>query len=154
MAQNLPRVILVEDLGKPSGEKGNMIYVPHFKVGPSWMKPIIQFLSKDILLEDKSEAEKIRRKAPRFWLSEDQKLCKRSFSGSYLLCIHPEASKLLLEELYEGICGSHTGERSLAYRAITQGYWCQTCKRKHWNIRRSAINVKDLHQTHINQEDF
>ena len=34
-AQNLPRVILVEDLGKPIGEKGNMIYIPHVKVGPS-----------------------------------------------------------------------------------------------------------------------
>ena len=34
-AQNLPRVILVEDLGKLSGEKGNMIYVPHVRVGPS-----------------------------------------------------------------------------------------------------------------------
>ena len=33
--QNLPRVILVEDLGKPSGEKGNMIYVSHVRVGPS-----------------------------------------------------------------------------------------------------------------------
>ena len=40
-AQNLPRVILVEDLGKLSGEKGNMIYVPHVRVGPSWMDPII-----------------------------------------------------------------------------------------------------------------
>ena len=70
-AQNLPRVILVEDLGKPSREKGNMIYVPHVRVGPSWMDPIIQFLSKDVLPEEKSEAEKIRRKAPRFWLSED-----------------------------------------------------------------------------------
>ena len=70
-AQNLPRVILVEDLGKPPREKGNMIYVPHVKVRPSWMDPIIQFLSKDVLPEEKSEAEKIRRKAPRFWLSED-----------------------------------------------------------------------------------
>ena len=34
LAQNLPRVILVEDLSKPSGEKGNMIYVPHVRVGP------------------------------------------------------------------------------------------------------------------------
>ena len=122
-AQNLPCVILVEDLGKPSGEKENMIYVPHVRVGPSWMDPIIQFLSKDVLLEDKSEAEKIHRKAPRFWLSEDQKLYKRSFSGPYLLCVHPEASKLLLEELHEGICGSHIGGRSIAHRAITQGYW-------------------------------
>ena len=100
-----------------------MIYVPHVRVGPSWMDPIIQFLSKDVLLEDKSEAEKIHRKAPRFWLSEDQKLYKRSFSGPYLLCVHPEASKLLLEELHEGICGSHIGGRSIAHRAITQGYW-------------------------------
>ena len=87
------------------------------------MDPIIQFLSKDVLLEDKSEAEKKRRKAPRFWLSENQKLYKRSFSGPYLLCIHPEVSELLLEELHEGICGSHTGGRSIAHRAITQGYW-------------------------------
>ena len=78
-AQNLPRVILVEDLGKPLREKGNMIYVPHVRVGSNWMDPIIQFLSKDFLPEDKSEAEKIRKKAPWFWLSDDQKLYKRSF---------------------------------------------------------------------------
>ena len=48
-AQNLPRIILVEDVGKPSGEKGKMIYVPHVRVGPSLMDPIIQFLSKDVL---------------------------------------------------------------------------------------------------------
>ena len=98
-AQNLPRVILIENLGKPSRIKRNMICVPHVKIVPKWMDPIIQFLSKDVLPEDKSEAEKICRKAPRFWLSEDQKLYMRSFSGPYLLCIHPEASELLLEEL-------------------------------------------------------
>ena len=69
-AQNLPRIILVEDLCKPSRIKGNMICVPHVRIGPSWMDPIIRFLSKDVLPEDKSEAEKIRRKAPQFWLSE------------------------------------------------------------------------------------
>ena len=77
LAQNLPRVILIEDLCKPLGIRGNMICVYHVRIGPSWMDPIIQFLSKDVLLEDKSEAEKIHRKAPQFWLSEDQKLYKR-----------------------------------------------------------------------------
>ena len=96
-----------------------MIYVLHVRIGPSWMDPIIQFLSKDVLPEDKSEAEKIRRKAPRFWLSEDQKLYKQSFSGPYLLCIHPEVSELLFEELHERIYGSHIGGRSIAHRAIT-----------------------------------
>ena len=92
-------------------------------VGSNWMDPIISFLKENTLPSDKLEVEKIRRKVPWFWLSEDQKLYKRSFSGPYLLCIHPKTSELLLEELHEGICRSHTGGRSLSYRAITQGYW-------------------------------
>ena len=58
-AQNLPRIILVEDLSRSSEEKGKMVCVTHVRVGLSWMDPIIQFLSKDVLLEDKSNAEKI-----------------------------------------------------------------------------------------------
>ena len=87
------------------------------------MDPIVLFLKEDILLGEKSEVDKVRRKAPRFWLSKDQKLYKHSFSGPYLLCIHPEASELLLEELHEGIYGSYTGGKSLSHRTLTQGYW-------------------------------
>ena len=49
-------------------------------------------------------------------------------------------TKSLLEELHEGICGSHTGGRSLAHRAITQGYW--------WpNMQKEAQEyVKNCHQ--------
>ena len=79
------------------------------------MDPIVAFLKDDILLKGKSEAEKIRRSATRFWLSEDHKLYRSSYSGPYLLCVHPEASELLLEELHGGICGSHTGGRSLSH---------------------------------------
>ena len=86
------------------------------------MDPIVLFLREDILLADKLEADKVQRKVPKFWLSEDQKLYKRSFSRPYLLYIHPEGSKLLLEELHEEIYGSHTGGKSLSHRAITQGY--------------------------------
>ena len=83
------------------------------------MDPILLFLERDILPEEKAEAKKIQRKAPRFWLSEDKKLYKHSFSGPYLLCVYPETSESLLEELHEGIYGSHTGGRSLSHRAIT-----------------------------------
>ena len=75
-AQNLPRIILVEDLSRPLEKKRKMVCITHVRVGPNWMDPIIQFLNKDVLPEDKSDAEKIRRKAPRFWLSNDQKLYK------------------------------------------------------------------------------
>ena len=86
------------------------------------MDPIVNFLKEDTLPEGKLEAEKIRKNAPWFWLSEDHKLYRHSYSGPYLLCIHPEESESLLKELHEGICGSHTRGRSLAHRALTQGY--------------------------------
>ena len=118
-AQDFPRVILVEDLCTPTSLHKDMSWIHQIKLGPTWMDPISLFLERDILPEEKSETEKIRRKAPRFWLSEDRKLYKRSFSGPYLLCVHPEASESLLEELHEEVCGSHTGGRSLSHRAIT-----------------------------------
>ena len=78
-----------------------MVHIHQVRVGPSWMDHIVSFLKDDTLPEEKSEAEKIRRKAPRFWLSEDHKLYKHSYSGPYLLCVHLEATDLLLEELHE-----------------------------------------------------
>ena len=94
------------------------------------MDSIIQFLKENFLPEERSEADKVRRKATRFWLSENQKLYKRSFSGPYLLCIYPEMTESLLEKLHEEIYGSHIGGRSLAHSAITQGYWWSNMQRE------------------------
>ena len=113
----------MEDLCKPFEVGRNVVHIHQVRIGPSWMDPIVLFLKEDVLPESKFEADKIWRKAPRFWLYVDQKLYKRSFSGPYLLCVHPEAVELLLEVLHEGICGSHTGGRSLSHKALTQSYW-------------------------------
>ena len=122
-ARGLPQIILIEHLDRANEVAKGMVHIHEVRVGPSWMDPIVKFLKDDVLPEERSEAEKIRRNALRFWLSEDHKLYKRSYSGPYLLCVHPETSESLLEELHEGICGSHTGGRSLSHQAITQGYW-------------------------------
>ena len=156
--QPLPRLILVEDLYRPTTARANPIRVHNVRAGPSWMDPLVLFLKHDVLLDDKNEADKIRRKAPRFWLSEDSKLYRRSFSGPYLLCVHPDAIELILEELHKGICGSHTGGRSLSHRAITQGYWwpsmqkeaqeyvkkCDQCQRFAPNIHQLGGNLNPL----------
>ena len=122
-AGKLPLIILVEHLGEASKLAKDMIHAHEVRIGPSWMDPIVTFLKDDILPERKSKTKKIRRNATRFWLSEDHKLYKRSYSRPYLLCVHLEALELLLEELHEGICGSHIGERSLSHQALTQDYW-------------------------------
>ena len=95
------------------------------------MDSIVLFLKEDVLPEEKSEVDKVRRKAPRFWLFKDQKLYKRSFSGPYLLCIHPKTVELLLEELHEGICGSHTGADLCLIGPLFKDIGGQTCRGKH-----------------------
>ena len=91
------------------------------------MDPIISFLKDDILPSNKLEAEKIRRKAPRFWLSENQKLYKRFFSGPYLLCIHLEISELFLKEFAKVIQEEDLYPIELSHKAIGG----RTCKKKH-----------------------
>ena len=63
-AQNLPRVILVEDLYKPTEARSETVHVHQIRVRPSWMNAIIQFLKEDFLPEERSEADKIWRAGP------------------------------------------------------------------------------------------
>ena len=57
-AQNLPQVILVEDLREPSATV-NMVQINQVRAGPSWMDSITQFLKEDILPKEKIEVDKI-----------------------------------------------------------------------------------------------
>ena len=148
-AGKLSRIILVEHLSKASKVAKDMVRAHEVRVGPNWMDPIVTFLKDDILPEGKLETEKIRRNTTRFWLSEDHKLYKRSYSRSYLLCVHPEASELLLKELHEGTCGSHTGGRSLLHRALTQGYWWPGMPKKLWSMLRNVTNARGLPRASI-----
>ena len=76
---NFPQVIIVKDLYTPTSPEKDIRQVHQVNLAPSWMDPILKFLESDILPKEKIEADKIRRKAPRFWLSEDKKLYKWSF---------------------------------------------------------------------------
>lgn len=37
--------------------------------------------------------------------------------------VHEDQVESILDELHSGSCGAHSGGRSLAQRALTQGYW-------------------------------
>ena len=119
---DVQRTVCIEILDQPSfQDKGASVHsISHRS---SWMDPILSYLKDNKLPEDKKEAKMIKRKAPRYWVSKEGLLYRRSFTGPYLLCVHPDKVKDFLFEIHEGICGSHTGGRSLAHRAISQGYW-------------------------------
>ena len=65
-AQDLPRVVLVEDLYTQTLVHHGALRIHQIMLGPSWMDSISLFLEKHVLPEEKSEPNKVRRKAPRF----------------------------------------------------------------------------------------
>lgn len=46
-AQSLPRVILVEDLYRPSMVRTELVHVHSVRAGSSWMDPLVLFLKDD-----------------------------------------------------------------------------------------------------------
>ena len=73
-AQDFPRVILVEDLCTPTPIKRDFLQVHQIKLGPRWMDTLLLFLERDVFPKKKLEAEKVQRKTPQFWMSEEKKL--------------------------------------------------------------------------------
>uniref|UniRef100_A0A2N9IDK5 Integrase catalytic domain-containing protein n=1 Tax=Fagus sylvatica TaxID=28930 RepID=A0A2N9IDK5_FAGSY len=120
---DLHRTVTVEVLSAPSTLIDIEDRVGGTCTESSWMDPLIAYLRDDCLPKDPKAANVVKRKASRYWLSKEGNLYKRSFSGPYLLCVHPNLVDDLLFEIHKGICGSHTGGRSLAHRAMSQGYW-------------------------------
>ncbi|XP_028058479.1 uncharacterized protein LOC114262317 [Camellia sinensis] len=115
-----PNPLMIDFLPRPSIEEPEVPKVLCTDLGPSWMDPIITFLKDRVRPEEKKAANKIRAKSERFWLSPSGALYKKSFTGLLLKCVHPAKVEAFLYEIHEGICGSHIGGRSLAYRAISQ----------------------------------
>ncbi|XP_028058191.1 uncharacterized protein LOC114262049 [Camellia sinensis] len=111
------RKIWVEYVPQPSIQLVEIVLCTD--LGPSWMDPLLAILKNGTLLEDKKEAHKTRHRAARFWVSSSGKLYKKSYMGPYLLCVHPSLVEDVLYEIHDGICGSHTGGRSLLAKALT-----------------------------------
>ena len=53
-------------------------------------------------------------------------LYKRGFSRLYLRCLCQEEADYVMREVHEGICGNHSGARSLVHKLIQAGYYWPT----------------------------
>ena len=92
-----------------------------------WMNNITEYLRTGTLPEDPKQAHKTRVQAARFTLIGGH-LYKRSFIGPYLRFLSHSEAQYVLVELHEGICGNHSGGRTLSHRAHSQGYYWRTMK--------------------------
>ncbi|KAJ4715114.1 Retrovirus-related Pol polyprotein from transposon opus [Melia azedarach] len=121
---SLPGTVLVEVLPRSSIEEP--AEVVHCVSSPScWINPIKEYLEEGRLPEDQEAARKLKYRAARYCLIEGV-LYRRSFTMPYLRCLHPDEADYVLREIHEGACGNHSGGRSLAYKALRQGYYWPT----------------------------
>ncbi|CAL8167597.1 unnamed protein product [Prunus armeniaca] len=121
---DLGRSIPVEFLEKPSIEEDHVEVFP-ISSEPTWMDPIHDYLTHGVLPEDKAEARRVWYKSSRY-LIINNKLYKRGFSLPYLRCLTPDEANYVLREIHKGVCGNHAGTRSLAHKALRQGYYWPT----------------------------
>ena len=90
-----------------------------------WMDPIISFLLDGVLLDDPKKTSKLKTKAARFTVIQG-KLYKRGFSFLLMKCVSEMEADYILREIHENICGNHIGARTLANKALRQGYFWPT----------------------------
>jgi hypothetical protein len=87
-----------------------------------WRKEIIDYLQGGALPSEKKSAVHLRMKAGRFTIVNGM-LYKRGFTLPLLKCISPEEGNYILREIHERICGSHSGGRALAHKAVRVGFY-------------------------------
>ena len=91
----------------------------------NWTTPLIAYLRSGILPNGKDSARKLKVQASRFLLIR-YVLYKRGFSRLYLRCLSHDEADYMMREVYEGICGNHSGARSIARKLIRVGYYWPT----------------------------
>nr|GEV32714.1 reverse transcriptase domain-containing protein [Tanacetum cinerariifolium] len=124
---HLSKQVLVEILKNKSISKMEISTVIE-EQNPTWMTPIIEFISKGTLPHEQKDARRIRRKAQRFEL-RDGILYRRSFLQPWLQCIGPLQADYVLREIHVGSCSMHSGPRSVVARALRSGYYWPTMHR-------------------------
>uniref|UniRef100_A0A2N9I556 RNA-directed DNA polymerase n=1 Tax=Fagus sylvatica TaxID=28930 RepID=A0A2N9I556_FAGSY len=88
----------------------------------TWMSPLIRYLREGTLPTDRAEAHKLRIRASHFRLMGGI-LYKMGFSRPHLRCLSPEEANYVIREVHEGICGNHSGAKSLAHKLTKAGYY-------------------------------
>jgi hypothetical protein len=86
-------------------------------ISNSWMTPITNYLKEETLSSDPVEARKLRIRSIRFVLIQGV-LYKRGFLLPYLRCLDKAEAEYVMREVHEGICGNHSGARSLVHKLV------------------------------------
>ena len=111
----------------------------------NWTTPLISYLKTGVLPDGSDATRKVKVQASRFVLIKGV-LYKRGFSRPYLRCLCHEEANYVMREVHEGICGNHSGARSLVHKLIRAGYYWPTMMKD----AQAYVNACDKYQRFSN----
>ena len=132
--------------------------VTEIRPSPSdWTYQLRKYLEENILPEDAVQAKCIRYRSTRYTILRGE-LYRRGFSKVLQRCVAGEETEKILKSVHSGVCGNHTGGKSLAHKVLRQGfYWptlfaeaqrfvesCETCQRIANDIRQPPELLRSL----------
>nr|KYP35255.1 hypothetical protein KK1_043711 [Cajanus cajan] len=119
------RTIIQETLHSPSLEDKIVNANDSEELG--WMADIWSYLQEGTLPTDTDEVRRVRVRSAKFIIINGE-LFKRGISTPLLKCLTTSQATYVIKEIHQGICGMHTGARSMAARVLRAGYYWPTLK--------------------------
>ncbi|KAK0605075.1 hypothetical protein LWI29_022519 [Acer saccharum] len=152
------KAIPVAHLIKPSIAESEEIMIAEIRPSPGdWTYQLRKYLEENILPKDAVEAKRIKYRSTRYTILRGE-LYRRGFSKVLQRCVAGEETGKILKNVHSGVCGNHTGGKSLAHKILRQGfYWptlfaeaqrfaesCKTCQRIANDIRQPPELLRSL----------
>ena len=154
-AGNLPRVILVEHLDRANEVAKGMVRIHEVRVGPSWMDPIVKFLSKIISCLKRSQRLKKYKETlfgsgcPRITNCTSVPILGHIY---YVFTLRHRS--YCLKSCTKGSVGVIQEEDFYHTEPLSKDIGGQECRRKPWNMLRNMTSAKSLSRISISQEEF
>ena len=105
------------------------------------MDPIITFLTNGSgPIENVARRRLAHRSA--LYTTREGRLYRRGLSMPNLLYISPEEGMFVLQTIHGGICGNHSGARSLVQKTLRYGYFWPTLGRDAHSIASSSVKCQ------------
>ena len=117
----------IELLSEPSIRKSANHVMP-VDYSTCWVDPILEYLTKGKIPEDKNKARRLKYQVNRYTVLNG-KLYRWGYAVPYLRCLRPDEVNYVMREIQGGVCGNHSGKRSLAQKALKQGYYWPTMQK-------------------------
>ncbi|XP_025607708.1 uncharacterized protein [Arachis hypogaea] len=106
-----------------------------------WRDEFIHYLQTGDIPEGVENNKKFRRQASSFTIFNGT-LYRRGYTRPLLKCLSNSEAEIALAETHEGICGTHTGTRSLASKVLQAGFFWPTLKHDNQQKIRSCNNCQ------------